>query len=202
MISTIVFDYGGVIEIKDRDLIQDIAEYLNITKEKWNEVYYTLNHLCNTGEKSGNEVLCMTADKIGVSSEQLSHIKNIIAESKNNRRINTELIEIIKELKKRDYKIGLLSNNSIKLRQKLVDQDIMHLFDEVIMSSEVGYQKPQPEIFELVLNRFGIQADELIFVDDTEKSLEGAEKIGYTPILYTDNDKLKTDISLICKIVI
>lgn len=202
MISTIVFDYGGVIEIKDRDLIQDIAEYLNITKEKWNEVYYTLNHLCNTEEKSGNEVLCMTAEKIGVSEEQLLNIKKMIMESKNNRSINKELIEVIRKLREKNYKIGLLSNNSIKLKQKLIDQNIRDLFDEVVISSEVGYQKPQPEMFKIICDKFGIRANELLFIDDTEKCLEGAEDIGYTPILYLNNEKLKEDISLICNITL
>jgi hypothetical protein len=34
----------------------------------------------------------------------------------------------------------------------------------------------------------------MVFVDDTKRSLEGADSIGYVPILYTDNDKLKLEL--------
>ncbi len=105
-----------------------------------------------------------------------------------------ELIEIIKDLKKKNYKIGILSNYSITLREKLTRLNIIDLFDEVIISSEVGLQKPQPEIFEIVFNKFNIKNNEMVFIDDTKRSLEGADKIGYVPILYTDNKTLRSDL--------
>jgi len=194
MIKAIVFDYGGVIVKEEVDLIQKIADFLKTTKDDWNKVYFSYNHLSNTGKKSWKEVLELVCKELGASNKQISNIHKIVQEHKKAKKINWELIEIIKDLKKKNYKIGLLSNNFTELKQKLIDQNIVHLFDEVITSMEFGYQKPQPEIFEIVFNKLSIKNDEMIFIDDTERSLEGAENIGYIPVLYKDNNKLKNDL--------
>lgn len=195
MIKAIVFDYGGVIELKDGDLIKEIADSLQITKKDWQEVYFTLNHLNNTGKKSWREVATIVAKKFNASDIQISFIQDLINKYDQKRILNLELIEIIKDLKKKNYKIGILSNYSTTLRDKLTRLNIIDLFDEVIISSEVGLQKPQPEIFEIVFNKLNIKNSEMIFIDDTERSLEGADKIGYVPILYADNNKLKLELS-------
>lgn len=200
MIKAIVFDYGGVIEKEDGDVIQDIATYLKTTREEWQKVYFSVNHLANTGKKTMREVMALVAKAFNATDEQISNIYEMLEERKKTKHIDLELIEIIKDLKKKDYKIGLISNWSKTLRGKLADQNIHDLFDEIIISEEVGYQKPQPEIFEITFRKFGIKSNEMIFVDDTERSLKGAEKIGYIPVLYINNETLKYDLSNILNI--
>jgi epoxide hydrolase-like predicted phosphatase len=195
MIKAIAFDYGGVIEIKEGDLVQEIVDYLKITKGGWLNVYYTLNHLTNTGKNTWPEVAAMVAKKFNASDDQIVHIRELIQKSNESRKINSGLIEIIKDLKNKHYKIALLSNNGITLRKRLEDQNILGLFDAVIISAEVGYQKPQPEIFEILFKELGVDGSEVIFVDDAKRSLEGAESIGYTPVLFTSNQKLEEDLS-------
>ena len=146
--------------------------------------------------KKGEEVLALVAKEFYASDVQISYIKNLTIEHKKDKKINEELINIIKKLKKK-YKIALLSNNSVELRQKLIDQNIIDLFDTVVISSEVGHQKPQPEIFEVLFNKLGVNSNEVIFIDDTKQSLFNASSIGYTPILYTDNQKLEEELSKI-----
>jgi len=195
MIKAVAFDYGGVIEIKEGDLIQDIADYLGVTKEAWQSVYYTFNHLTNTGANTWAEVAAMVANQLNASDSQILHIHELIQKSNESRKINSGLIEIMKGLKDRGYKIALLSNNGITLRQRLEEQGILQLFDTAIISAEVGYQKPQPEIFEILFDTLSVDSGEVVFVDDAKKSLEGAESIGYVPILFTTNQKLEEDLS-------
>lgn len=197
MIKAIAFDYGGVVEIEEGDLIQEIADYLKITKEDWHKSYYSFNHLCNTGKNTWQEVLALTCKEFGASDVQISHIHEMIQEKRKTKKINLGLVEIIKDLKNRNYKIALLSNNSVNLRQKLIDQNIIDLFDEVIISGEIGCQKPCPEIFEILSNKLGVNKNELIFIDNAEKSLEKAKEIGFIPLLYINNKKLKEELFLL-----
>ncbi len=192
MLKAIVFDYGGVIEKEKGDLIQKIADYLEVTKADWQKAYFSLNHLSNTGQKSWQEVLALVCREFGASDVQTSKVHEIILENKKTKKLDFELLEVIKDLKRKNYKIGLLSNNSAGLREKLTDQKIIDLFDSVIISKEFGFQKPQPEIFEIVAQKLGIKVKEMVFVDDTARSLDGAEEIGYVPVLYTDNETLKS----------
>lgn len=68
------------------------------------------------------------------------------------------------------------------------------MFDTIIISEEVGYQKPSPEIFEVLFNKFEVKNEKLIFIDDTEKSLEKSKEIGFVPILFRSNEKLKEEL--------
>lgn len=200
MIKAIVFDYGGVIKINDSDLFNDIAQYLNITREELSREYFSLNHLFNTQERSYEDVMRLVISKFNDSKEANDYILNLMKENHSKYHLNDELIDIIKDLKKRDYKIALLSNNSIKLKEILIQDDISDLFDVVVISAEVGYQKPQPEIFDILFKKLELEPKEVIFVDDTFKSLEKADKIGYTPVLYKNNESLKMELSNILSV--
>ncbi len=193
MIKAIAFDYAGVLEIPERNITTELSDYLNVSIEEWQAVYYKLNHLCNTGTNTWTEVAILTGEKLGATKEQQLQMKEIMRLNVETKKVNDGLVEIIKKLKSK-YKIALISNYPAYLREKLQKQNLTELFDEIIISGEVGYQKPQPEIFTLLCDRLHIAPSELIFIDDTTRSLEGADKIGYTPILYVNNNQLEKDL--------
>ena len=195
MIKAIAFDYGGVIKINEQDLIKEIYDYLKISKDDFSREYFKINKMFNIEGKSFEEVTLLLVSKFNNSEEAKEHTLKLLQENKNKYHLNEELIKMIKELKSKNYKIALLSNNSLKLRQKLIEDNILDLFNEVIISAEVGYQKPQPEIFDFLFKRLKVEPNEVIFIDDSLSSLEGADNIGYIPILYKDNKSLKTELS-------
>ncbi len=71
------------------------------------------------------------------------------------------------------------------------------MFDSIIISAEVKYIKPEPEIFKLSFAELGVLPEEAIFIDDTPESLKGADNIGYQPILFRDNESLKAELEKI-----
>ena len=56
------------------------------------------------------------------------------------------------------------------------------LFDAIVISGEVGLNKPDAEIFELAADRVGVPAGECVFVDDLRENCEGAERVGMTAV--------------------
>lgn len=200
MIKAIVFDYDGVIKIKEGDIFAEICDYLKVKREDWEREYFLVNHLINTNQKSVSEVISSVVFKFTDNKELEEGVLDLIKNYKNVYYLNEGLIKLIKDLKNRGYKTALLSNNSIKLRQRLVEDGILDLFNEIIISAEVGYQKPQPEIFDILFKKLEVKPDEVIFIDDSERSLEGADIIGYNPILFKDNKSLKVDLSNILNI--
>lgn len=200
MIKAIAFDYGGVIRINNEDLFNNIANYLNISREDFSKEYFSLNHLFNTQGKSYKDVIALIISKFNNSKEAKDYILKLTKENHSKYHLNDELIGIIKDLKNKDYKIALLSNNSVELTQRLVEDGIFDLFDVIIVSAEVGYQKPQPAIFDVLFKKLDLKSNEVIFVDDTLKSLEGADKIGYIPILFEDNENLKNELSKLLQV--
>ncbi len=65
------------------------------------------------------------------------------------------------------------------------DRDqLAELFDEVVISADVGLHKPEPEIFALAAERSGVPPAECVFVDDLRENCAGAEAAGMTAILH------------------
>jgi putative hydrolase of the HAD superfamily len=194
MIKVIAFDYGGVIKINENDLFGDICNYLKIDKEVWMREFFKTNDIYNTGDKGFEDTMISLASKFNDTEETRNYIKKLLENSKDKSHINIGLIDMIRELKNRGYKTPLLSNNSSTLREKLLKHGILDLFDEVIISGEVGCQKPEPEIFHFLFNKLNVKPDEVVFIDNTKEEFKYAQKIGYTPILYTDNESLKLEL--------
>ncbi|HRH24944.1 MAG TPA: HAD-IA family hydrolase [Candidatus Paceibacterota bacterium] len=199
-ISAVLFDYGGVIELSDFDLINGIVEILGITREKWGDVYYTHNHLTNVEGKSWKEVALIVAEKLGATEDQLKAISTLTEEVNSKKKVNVELVEIIRKLRSLGLKTAVISNYTSILRQKIIEQDIHNAFDEIIISSEEGYQKPNPKLFEVAYKKLGVTASETVFIDDSPSSLKSATELGYTPVLYTDNESLRKALSTLLNI--
>ncbi len=194
IVKAIAFDFGGVIEITDRNLFQEIVEHLRVDIEEWKRIYFSFNHLRNVGEKTGKEVLGITAKEFGASDEQISHIHNLTLEIGKSKKINTDLLNLFTILRKQGLKIAIFSNNGKELRGRLDKNGILDLVDEAVISGEIGFQKPHKEAFEILFEKLGAKPHEVIFVDDTPKSLEKHAEIGYLPILFKNNQQLKEDL--------
>jgi putative hydrolase of the HAD superfamily len=66
--------------------------------------------------------------------------------------------------------------------------ELAGIFDEIVISGEVGLHKPDPAIFELTCNRLGVVPSECVFVDDLRENCAAAEALGMTAILHRGAD--------------
>lgn len=64
------------------------------------------------------------------------------------------------------------------------------LFKTLFVSSEIGMRKPDKEAFEHILNDIGVQAEELLFFDDSPENIEGAKRLGIQTVLVTGSDSV------------
>ena len=100
--------------------------------------------------------------------------------------VNWELLDYIGSLRPR-YKVGLLSNAWDDLRQTMHTRwNIDGLFDDMVLSAEVGIVKPDPRIFHLSVERLGVQPAEAIFIDDISTNVEAAQQEGLAAIEFLD----------------
>ncbi|MFN2615307.1 MAG: HAD family hydrolase [Actinomycetota bacterium] len=87
------------------------------------------------------------------------------------------------------YKTAILSNN-VKEWIGWREMADAHLFDVVVDSSDVGYRKPDPEIYRLTCERLGVEPSRAVFVDDIPSNVEGAQKVGLHAIRFTTTDEV------------
>lgn len=100
--------------------------------------------------------------------------------------MNESLIALLPVLKKR-FKLAIISNTGDEWVMDIMRQSkLMPFFDEIILSSQVGYVKPQKEIFDLAGERLGVSLLECMFVDDRKANIGPAKTYGMDCILFTD----------------
>lgn len=105
--------------------------------------------------------------------------------------IDDDMIGLIRSLKA-GYKTGLLSNSSIEYLGRIVSwHKLEPLFDVITVSAEVGLIKPDPKIFEHILERLRVSPDEAVFIDDNPHNAEAAARLGIKSFVYKDIAQLK-----------
>jgi putative hydrolase of the HAD superfamily len=97
------------------------------------------------------------------------------------------MVEAVRAARRSGVKTGLLSNS---WSTDSYDRDLLaELFEDVVISAEVGMHKPQPEIFRLACERLGTDPADAVFVDDLRENIAGAEAVGMTGFLHRDPDE-------------
>lgn len=95
-----------------------------------------------------------------------------------------ETLDVLRELKNRHLKLGVISNFDSRIYTVMESLHIRHFFDAIILSSETGYAKPDPEIFDAAIEAIGSPASEILFVGDSlEDDVEAGSRAGLTTIL-------------------
>lgn len=85
---------------------------------------------------------------------------------------------VLDALHRRGIRTALLSNVGFDVRPVLARDGLLELLDEVVLSFEVGLIKPDPAIFELVLDRLGVPAEQALMVGDSARADGGAAALG------------------------
>lgn len=86
--------------------------------------------------------------------------------------------ELIGRLKEAGYRLYVLSNMSREFIDYLRTFPVYGFFDGEVVSCEEGVVKPEPRIYELLLERFGLEPAETLFIDDRRVNLEAASAFG------------------------
>lgn len=101
---------------------------------------------------------------------------------------NDPLLSWIQEKKTKGYDVYALTNNTAVLEKLLKEKfNIDNVFGRVFNSAETGLAKPDPEFFKYVLSEIKAEASQCLFVDDSQRNVEAADKLGFVSILFKDN---------------
>ncbi len=101
-----------------------------------------------------------------------------------------KMFELVYALKKQGFKLGVLSNSDPINAPIFRAQGLYDPFDAVTLSHEVGFVKPEPEIYEIAVKRLGTQKDNTLFIDDLSICIDGARKVGILGIQFTGKQTL------------
>lgn len=195
MNKIILFDLGGV-------LLKQMNYHDLYSKLKCKISYYNfLKYWCT-------DKTVLDAHKGIISDDE--HISNLLAYSKSNISLKQfyeiysnlrgqfykDTIDVIKLLKQKNYKIGLLSNLRLMDYQGCKREIKSLNFDYLFLSYKIGYLKPDKEMYNYVIETCKCNPNNIIFFDDFIDNVKGAKDCGINAFLAT-GDNIKAAISTV-----
>lgn len=193
MIQAIIFDVGGVlIDHAWPGMIDHFIKELKTNKE---DLYKTMLEYIDDwqrakiSEKIFWQRVCKKLNIEPPETESLwfEGFKSAYKEK-------AEIFALIQKLKKKGYKIGLLSNAEAPVMEFIIKKQYPH-FDVSVFSCGINMAKPDKEIYHEVLKRLGVKPEEAIFIDDAEENVTGANKVGMTGILFSSTKQIENLLS-------
>lgn len=106
-------------------------------------------------------------------------------------------VELLRRLKERGkYKLYALTNWSAETFPVAMQRyDFLSWFDGIVVSGTEKMRKPAPEFYQLLLNRYGVNINEALFIDDNYRNVLAAEKVGIKTIHFTSSEQLEKELT-------
>lgn len=196
-IKAVVFDFGGVLLGWDpRNLY---TRYFPDEPQAMEDFLAEISFMDWNAQQDKGRPFAEAVALLAKQFPQHAHLINAYQE--NWRESITGIIdgtvELLWKLKQTGISLYGLSNWSTEtfsmVRQEF---EFFNLFDEILLSGEVKLIKPEPEIFELFLQRIGKPARECLFIDDSEPNIVTAKKLGFDTVHFISPEHLKSELEV------
>jgi epoxide hydrolase-like predicted phosphatase len=194
-ITAIVFDLGGVITVPPFEGLVVYEEEQGLPPGTITRYFrgHDLMHQLERGEISARDFWKAMGTEIQTDHGVRLQLAAVAAAADQGSELRPEMLELVRGLHGR-YTLGLLTNN-VKEAVTWRDQLPHELFDVLIDSSAVGLRKPDPRVYELLLERLERPAAEVVFVDDFEENLPPATALGIETIGFESPDQCRRRLS-------
>ena len=194
-INTIIFDLGGVlIDWNPNHLYKKIIE-----DEKERE--YFLSEICtphwNEQQDAGRtlaEATNILVDQHPKYQKEIEAFYGRWTEMLGGAIEKTvEILEILHQQK--EHRILALTNWSAEtFPYALENYKFLQLFEGILVSGVEMMKKPDPKIYQLMLDRYQIEAPKSVFIDDSERNINGAESLNINGIHFKSSEQLRTEL--------
>jgi len=194
VIDAILFDYGGVLTSPVKHSITGWLTSDAIEPESFSHTLQawlsrdaedgTPIHRLETGELSVADFEVLLAAELHTTDGRAVVADGILGRLFAGMQPDPAMFALAEELRAAGLKVGLLSNSWAHTYPRA---RIDALLDPVVISGEVGLRKPHPAIYKLALDRLGLPADRVLFIDDAEPNVLGARAVGLHALVHGDH---------------
>jgi len=196
MIKNIVFDLGGV-------LIDWNPEYVFLKefrgdREKMNWFFNTIcTSSWNEEQDAGYSIEKATNERVAMFPKHERLIRMYYGEWEQMLGFeHTETVEILRRLHdSKEHSIYSLTNWSNETFPVALKKfPFLSWFKGILVSGDVGLKKPDPEIYKLLLDRYGLEANTCVFIDDRTENVKAASSLGFSGIVFKNHTQLSKDL--------
>ena len=192
MIKAVIFDIGGVLQIQDVNgpLGEDVSKTFNIPVEVFESFRHKYELKLLKGEWNENQYW-EKLKKVTNSDKPIPSGSLLLRQYRKNFSINSEVLQIVKEIKESGYKLACLTDTQKPHTEFNRKMGLYDDFEVQVFSHDTSMCKPNPNIYKLCLDKIGITAKKAVYIDDRESSLVPAKKLGMTTIHFLNPQRLR-----------
>lgn len=196
-IDTIIFDLGGVLIDWSAEYVFD-DNYFDSPETKDYFFKYICTHDWNEQQDAGHPLAQATAERIELFPEWENPIRDFYGRwpemLKGQIEGTVEILRAIKDTKR--YKLFALTNWSAETFPiALMRFDFLGWFDGRLVSGDEKMIKPQHDFYQLLMDRYQINKQNAIFIDDNYRNVEAAKAFGLHTIHFINPEQLTEDLS-------
>ena len=198
-IKNIVFDFGGVL------LDWNPRYFYRAYFKDEQEMEYFLSNICTTEWNAEQDKGRSFEEGIRILQEQYPQYKEAIRLFKDKwedmlKGEFPESVKLVKQLKEMGYDIYGLTNWSAETIPLAYSKyEFFQLFDGIVVSGEENVIKPDPKIYEILLERYKLKAEESIFIDDSPTNIISAKELRFKAVLFDNIENVTLEISTLVK---
>jgi epoxide hydrolase-like predicted phosphatase len=199
MIKNIVFDLGNVlISFRPLKFFSDKNYPESIISKIIPDIFGSSEWLrLDNGDISTVEAIEAISLKSSFLKEEIAHIFNLRTEMMFPLDQNVRLLP---ELKKQGFRLYYLSNFPLDIFEEIkTGYYFFRYFDGGVISSEVKFSKPDRRIYEILLKKYGLTAEESLFIDDIEINVRAAENLGMKGLVTYGSEEISKELGTVLK---
>jgi putative hydrolase of the HAD superfamily len=199
MIKNIIFDLGNVLISFRPSEFFDTKGYPETIKSKiLSDIFGSKEWLkLDNGEISTPEAIDAMSLKSSLKREEIAHIFHLRTEIMFPLDQNVRLLP---ELKKQGFRLYFLSNFPIDIFEEIkTGYYFFRYFDGGVISSEVKFSKPDRRIYEILLEKYFLTAEESLFIDDIEINVRAAEASGMKGLITYGSEEISKELAAVLK---
>ena len=187
MIKNFVFDMGNVLMDFSPDyILSRYTDDLDTIKELKRVIFTSpLWGMLDNGDISFEEA----SEKI--SKESPDHLRDMVEDIfstwQNHKVPRLDMLELVKELKSKGYGVYLCSNAAARFYTYKDKYEVFNYFDDLVISADINISKPDVRIYEYLLEKNELNAEECLFVDDIMANVMASQKVGMFGYHYNGN---------------
>jgi len=195
-IDTIIFDLGGVLIDWNPEYV-----YLDVFKGDRSKMKWFFDNICtsdwNEEQDAGYSLQQATEERVAMFPEHEEHIRMFYGrwvEMLGDSIAGT--VSILKSLiDQKEHRVYALTNWSAETFPIALERfDFLHWFEGIVVSGTEKTRKPFHDIYELTLNRYKIEAEKAIFIDDNLRNIEASKELGINGIHFSSPEQLKSSL--------
>ena len=189
--SCVLFDLGGVI-VNWHNLwfTQEVSEQFQLKHEEVKQEFEKNLKDISTGVIAEKEFWHIIGKEL--QSQDLMNTQESLLDKIFRKRMsfNQPMIELSENLSQKGITVGILSNTEHVTFSVVEDLLDLNHFKHRFLSYKIGHQKPDPQIYEFVIDNLPFQKEELFFIDDLKSNVDSAISCGIDAVQYSDFNKL------------